>query len=121
MHSTDTSTTIPTITTGTSEKVSPAGRPRLWALVGGVIAVGGLTFGVGAALAQDSPSSVPAVGDHPAIAEMARANGLTGLSPASLAPTATSDEYSDQAAIADWARSNGLSGLSPASLAQADD
>jgi hypothetical protein len=105
MHSTETSTSIPTR------------RPRLRALVGGVIAVGGLTFGIGAALAEGSASSVPAVSDHPAIAEMARANDLTGLSPASLAPPSGSARYSDNAAIADWARSNEMTGLSPASVA----
>ncbi len=119
MHSNDTSSTIPAditeTTTGTTTR-----RPRLRALVGGVVAVGAVTFGIGAALAQESPS-VPAVGDHPAIAEMARANGLTGLSPASLSPTAVRSVYGDSAAIADWARANGLSGLSPASLAPADD
>ena len=128
MHSNDTSITIPTITiptitSSTSESV-PSRRPAMRALVGGVIAVGALTFGLGAALAQESPSSVPAVSDHPAIAEMARANGMTGLSPASLAaaPTApTGDWYADSAAIADWARRNGLTGLSPASLAPSDD
>ena len=112
MQSNDTSSTISTSI--------PNHRPRLRALVGGVIAVGGLTFGIGAALAQESPSSVPAVSDHQAIAEMARAKVLTGLSAASLAPT-TSYWYRDNAAIADWARSEGLTGLSPASLTTTDD
>jgi hypothetical protein len=119
MHSNDTS--IISTTGDTTAEAVPARRPRLRALVGGVIAVGGLTFGIGAALAQDQPSSVPAVGDHPAIAEMARTNGLTGLSPASLAPAATPSGYGDHEAIADWARANGLTGLSPASLAPVDD
>jgi hypothetical protein len=113
MHSTETSTTISTSI--------PTRRPRLRALVAGVITVGGLTFGIGAALAQESPSSVPSVSDHPAIVEMARANGLTGLSPASLAPTTGPVGYSDTAAIADWARSNGMTGLSPASLSSPGD
>ena len=115
MYSNNTSTTIPT-TTGTADTTA-TGRPRLRALVGGVIAVGGLTFGIGAALAQESPSSAPAVSDHPAIAEMARANGLTGLSPASLSSAVVAAR--PDAAIADWARANGLTGLSPASLASA--
>jgi hypothetical protein len=118
MHSNDTSTTIPAITTGAAD-TAPSRRPRLRTFVGGVIAVGGLTFGIGAALAQESPSSVPAVSDHPAIAEMARANGLTGLSPASLSPTVMAAR--PDAAIADWARANGMTGLSPASLAPSDD
>ncbi len=117
MHSNDTSTIIPGHPT--AEAVTTR-RPRLRALVGGVIAAGGLTFGIGVALAQESPSSVPAVGDHPAIAEVARTNGLTGLSPASLAATPVSNWYGDSAAIADWARANGLTGLSPASMAPAD-
>ncbi len=125
MHSNDTSITIPvtstTRTRDTAVEPTSSGRPRLRALVGGVVAVGGLTFGIGAALAQDSASSVPAVSDHPAIAEMARANGLTGLSPASLAPSTATRTYSDNAAIADWARSEGLTGLSPTSLAPVDD
>jgi hypothetical protein len=118
MHSNHTSITTPAGITGIADTATNR-RPRLRTLVGGVIVVGGLTFGIGAALAQESPSSVPAVSDHPAIAEMARSNGLTGLSPASLAPT--SDVYSDSAAVADWARANGLSGLSPASLAAVEE
>ena len=119
MHSNDTSITIPAEITDT-RSTATTGRPRLRTLVGGVIAVGAVTFGIGAAFAQESPSA-PAVADHPAIAEMARANGLTGLSPASLAATAVPAGYGDSGAIADWARANGLSGLSPASLAPADD
>jgi hypothetical protein len=118
MHSNDTSTTL---STGLAPRAATTGRPRLRTLVGGVIAVGAVTFGIGAALAQEAPSSVPAVADHPAIAEMARADGLTGLSPASLSATAVSAGYGDSAAIADWSRTNGLTGLSPASLTPADD
>ena len=127
MHSNHTSITPPAGITGIADTATNR-RPRLRTLVGGVIAVGGLTFGIGAALAQESPSSVPAVSDNPAIAEMARANGLTGLSPASLASAAPSTTastaagwYADSAAIADWARANGMTGLSPASLAPSDD
>lgn len=116
MHSNDTSITIPA---GNSTDVTTTGRPRLRSLVGAVIVVGAATFGIGAAIAQESPASVPAVADHPAIAEMARANGLTGLSPASLA--SASSAYSDGDAVADWARANGLSGLSPASLTPVTD
>jgi len=112
MHENHTSSSVPT--TGVS-----TGRPRLRALVGGVILVGGLTFGIGAAIAQDSTAADPTVGDRPAIADWARVNGMTGLSPASLAPIAVG--YEDNAAIADWARANGLTGLSPASLAPVDD
>ena len=121
MYSTNTSTSSTANITTNLPTSTATRRPRLRALVGGVIAVGGLTFGIGAALAQESPSSVPAVSDHGAIAEMARTNGLTGLSPASLAPSTGSAGYSDSAAIADWARSEGLTGLSPASLSTTGD
>lgn len=151
MHSNHPITTTSTSDTPIAPKrAGSVGRPRLRTLVGGVVAVGGLTFGIGAALAQESSVQVdPAVIDHAEIAEMARANGLTGLSPASLATSspARSDAalaewaranrmtglspaslastaaawYGDHAAIADWARSNGLTGLSPASLAPVAD
>jgi hypothetical protein len=102
---------------------APLGRPRLRNLVGGVVAIGALTFGIGAALAQETGGRHdPAVTDHPAIAEMARSDGLTGLSPASLSPSPTVlAGYGDNAAIAEWATANGLTGLSPASLAPIDD
>jgi len=147
-HTITTDSTSETVIT--RKRAGSVGRPRLRTLVGGVVAVGGLTFGIGAALAQESTVQVnPAVVDHAEIAEMARAGGLTGLSPASLAsstpersdasladwaransmtglspaslaPTAAASS-GDDAAIADWARSNGLTGLSPASLAPAAD
>jgi hypothetical protein len=101
---------------------APSGRPRLRDLVGGVVAIGGLTFGIGSALAQETGGrDAPAVTDHPAIAEMARSDGLTGLSPASLSPLPMAPAgYGDNAAIAEWATTNGLTGLSPASLAPTD-
>jgi hypothetical protein len=67
--------------------------------------------------AQESLSSAPAVADHPAIAEMARTNGLSGLAPARLVSSTVPAGYGDNTAIAAWARANSLSGLSPASLA----
>jgi hypothetical protein len=103
----------------------PSARPRLRNLVGGVVAIGALTFGIGAVLAQEPGGrDDPAVTDHPAIAEMARSDGLTGLSPASLSPSPSPRElvgYGDNAAIAEWATANGLTGLSPASLTPTDD
>ena len=116
VHSNHTITTKSTSDTPiTPKRAGSVGRPRLRTLVGGVVAVGGLTFGIGAALAQESTVQVnPAVVDHAEIAEMARANGLTGLSPASL--VSSSPARSD-AALAEWARANGMTGLSPASLA----
>lgn len=123
MHSNNTSnnTSIgPTDITVATDRVG--GRPRLRALVGGVVIIGGLTFGIGAVLAQESAVQVgPAVADHGAIAEMARINGLSGLSPASLASAPVSAWYGEDAAIAAWARSNGLAGLSPASLTPVAD
>jgi hypothetical protein len=71
-----------------------------------------------------SPGSVRAI-DHrdelAAVADMARANGLTGLSPASLTavdPVGRFDAHRPEilAAIADAAVAEGLFGMSPASL-----
>ena len=53
-----------------------------------------------------------------AIADWARSQNLTGLSPASLGAAPRSAPALD-VQIAEWARSQGLSGLSPASLASA--
>ena len=63
------------------------------------------------ALNPEAHAGLQRAADLAAIADWARAEGLTGLSPASLKPSAASD-----AAIADWARAEGLTGLSPASL-----
>jgi hypothetical protein len=58
-----------------------------------------------------------------AVAEWARTQGLTGLSPASLsvtprsAPDLETRIQLERTAIAEWARTQGLSGLSPVSLA----
>jgi hypothetical protein len=58
-----------------------------------------------------------------AVAEWARNQSLTGLSPASLsvAPRSAPDLEAriqlERTAIAEWARTQGLSGLSPVSLA----
>ena len=63
------------------------------------------------------------VAETSAIAEWANAQGMSGLSPASLrvAPLSATDlEASiqlERLAIADWASTQGLSGLSPVSLA----
>jgi hypothetical protein len=54
--------------------------------------------------------------DLSAIADYARAHGLSGLSPVSLHPVVNTSPYDDLWAIADYARAHGLSGLSPASL-----
>ena len=62
-------------------------------------------------LNPEAQAGLQRAADLTAIADWARAEGLTGLSPASLKPSPASD-----AAIADWARAEGLTGLSPASL-----
>ena len=61
-----------------------------------------------------------------AIGEWANAQGMSGLSPASLrvaprsAPDLEASIQSERMAIADWALTQGLSGLSPVSLAPPD-
>jgi hypothetical protein len=94
---------------------SPRNRtPRVIAI--GIVAA---TFGVGGAVGVtavqgnvDSPDPAPAR-TSPALTDFAEANGLSGLSPASLQPVI--------ADIADFARANGLTGLSPASLHEIPD
>jgi hypothetical protein len=57
-----------------------------------------------------------------AIAEWADAQGMSGLSPASLSGGAASELdleariQLERTAVAEWARANGMTGLSPASL-----
>ena len=63
------------------------------------------------ALNPEGQARLKRAADLAAVADWARAEGLTGLSPASLNPSAGPD-----ASIADWARAEGLTGLSPASL-----
>jgi hypothetical protein len=95
------------------------------------VVLAGTVVGVAGAVAvaeqRRSDSTLDAyTADRTAIAEWADAQGLTGLSPASLNPSGAS--FGDHGAyareleeIADWARSHGLSGLSPASLQPIDD
>ena len=59
------------------------------------------------------------LGDQSELASWATANGLTGLSPASLAPVPDRSASVDQSGIASWATANGLTGLSPSSLTPA--
>jgi hypothetical protein len=63
------------------------------------------------ALRPETQAELRRAADLAATADWARAEGLTGLSPASLKPSAA-----PSATIADWARAEGLTGLSPASL-----
>ena len=95
-----------------------------------------IAFGAAAGLAviaslagrvgDQSPSSgAPVAAETSAIAEWANAQGMSGLSPASLStsPSSASDLdvriQQERAAIAEWARPKNLTGLSPASLAPA--
>lgn len=89
-------------------------------------AAAGLALIAGIALrVNDEPQGQRArvAAEATALADWARSEGLSGLSPASLgvAPQSTPDVatriQSERAAIAEWARREGLSGLSPASLA----
>ena len=72
---------------------------------------------------QSPPSGAGTTTESRAIAEWARSEGLTGLSPASLsvaprsAPDLEASIQLEPVAIADWALTQGLSGLSPVSLA----
>ena len=84
-------------------------------------AAAGLALIAGIAVRVDAqPSRVAA--DTSAIAEWANAQGMSGLSPASLriGQPADSDLEArirlERTAIAEWARPQKLSGLSPASL-----
>jgi hypothetical protein len=95
------------------------------------IAVGaaaGLALLAGLAVRADGQPQTPhsrVAAEALAVADWARAQGLTGLSPASLhaasqsATNLTMRVELERDAIAAWARSQGLSGLSPASLAPA--
>ena len=94
------------------------------------VVVAGVVFGVSgsfglAAAEHSAPASPPQQMTEPAaVAEWARTQELTGLSPASLtAPdraTAIDDDdrrlAAEIAAIAEFARAKGLTGLSPATM-----
>jgi hypothetical protein len=91
-------------------------------------AAAGLALIVGLAVRADGQPQTPhsrVAAETLAVADWARAQGLTGLSPASLraasqpGPDLATQLEAERAAIAAWARSQGLSGLSPASLAPA--
>ena len=95
-----------------------------------------IAFGAAAGLAviaslagrvgDQSPSSgAPVAAETSAIAEWANAQGMSGLSPASLRigqpadPDLEARIQLERTAIAEWARPKNLTGLSPASLAPA--
>jgi len=88
--------------------------------VSAVVVAGALSgvLGVGALVDADQSSPTLRVDsdEHRAIAELARTNELTGLSPASLTSSEFAARAAELAAIAEFARANGLTGLSPASL-----
>jgi hypothetical protein len=120
--------------TNSNRDTGDAARSRIPRLkVVALSATAGITLFSSVALAyrQDRTPVNPAVEDHryeSAIAEWARANDLSGLSPSSLSPArlpaldnATRIRAGEQAAIAAWAKENGFTGLSPASLHKIDD
>jgi hypothetical protein len=96
------------------------------------VAVAGVTVGLTTAIAvaaSNGPDTRPASyhpADRAAIAEWAKAENLSGLSPASLGSPAgtylwTPEMAADMDAIEDYAEQQGLSGLSPASMQPTDD
>ena len=88
------------------------------------VVVAGAVVGVGGAalVAADGPSHAPANGRLPAeLIVWADANHVSGLSPASVQPAASSFDYNASYAqameqLAAWAHREGLTGLSPLSL-----
>ncbi len=97
--------------------------------LGGVLGISitvcltGAAFVASATLADsDTSSHAPAASvDRSGIAAWADANGLTGLSPASLALAPDRVAAVDRSGIAAWADANGLTGLSPAGLSRIED
>ena len=134
MNTNTNTNTNPTQPTNSNRVTASAARSRTPRLkVVALSATAGITLFSSVALAyhQDRTPVNPAVEDHrydSAIAGWARANDLSGLSPASLSPTrvptldnATRVRAGELAAIAAWAKENGFTGLSPASLHKVDD
>lgn len=81
------------------------------------VAVGIAVGAAGLSTTSSAPTQSSEYDDLPAIADYARANEHTGLSPASLGPIERMPiGYLEHPAIAEYARTNGLSGLSPSSL-----
>jgi hypothetical protein len=98
-----------------------ASRRARHATIVGLIALAATMIGFGLVQTMtDDPArttSTPAEADvSPQLAEWARTNGVSGLSPASVTPTADLDV---SAQLAEWVRANGVSGLSPASVTPA--
>ena len=100
-------------------------RSRLGRAV--VVLLAGSVVGITGALvvSADERPARPA-DQREAIAEWAKANNVTGLSPASVSSAnpnmkADADLAAEYRAIAEYARGAGLSGLSPASLSPVDD
>jgi hypothetical protein len=95
------------------------------------VVVAGTVFGVAStfaiANAERSTEVAPQkdATERAAVAEWARTQHLTGLSPASLVavpdPVVESDIVAQLAAIAEFAREQGLTGLSPASMHTVDE
>jgi hypothetical protein len=95
-------------------------RIRRLVATGAVVAAGAVSGVIGVSALADANPSTPTLDDdeYRAIAEVARTNRLTGLSPASLTPHPSqfASRAAELAAIAEFARTNGLTGLSPASM-----
>ena len=100
-------------------------RSRLGRAV--VVVVAGSVVGIAGALVVSADERPSRPADHrDAIVEWAKANDVTGLSPASMSSAnrnleTEADLAAEYRAIAEYARSAGLSGLSPASLSPIDD
>jgi hypothetical protein len=89
------------------------------------VVVAGTSVGIAGAYAvaadDVSPAHVEQQVERDQAAEWARANGVSGLSPASVTPVVSPEESNADLAsqlrqIAAWASAEGLAGLSPASL-----
>jgi hypothetical protein len=116
-------TVTPQTVTSKEEQVMETriNRRTLGNVLGGAITVclAGATLTVAD---SDASGRAPAVSvDQSEIAAWADANGLTGLSPASLTSAPNPPASVDQTDIAAWAIANDLTGLSPASLRRIED
>ncbi len=113
--------TTSTNTTSTNES-SAGGRRSTRTFVAGGIVAGCLAVGIGIAAAQQPAVRSDSV-DQTTVAQWARDQHLSGLSPSSLTGSATTPASTaiDQSTIAEWARRNNLTGFSPSSLGVGSD
>lgn len=106
--------------TASSTSTTGTDRRRTRTFVGGVIVAGCLAIGLGVAAAQQPAARSESV-DQTMVAQWARDQHLSGLSPNSVTRTAATPTAIDQSAIADWARRNDVTGFSPSSLGVGSD